>query len=1308
MAEILHSFHEGMDKDTSKLYFSNTKYYTLRNFQLLTDLGTSTLSLETPKGNKLDFTIPNTQGVYKLFLLPGTIGINGESFLIDEDTTLDILFDTLNNSNLQLGVDLKIFRKEDHILLFGLNNLTVNSTNPDSFETLVEPLSNLRIIHIDSILEKIVVFTTSNTDSESENKDGQIWMFEYDDNDLIPNINGTDLNPSFHLIYNNQLNLSTEHYIRKSLLRYENNKFLRLYFTDFYNPVRSMNLFDVDLFATNPSDLDFLSNVSFTKPEIFDISSGGNIPIGASVQFAYQLVNGDKETIVSPTSDLLPIILGDDENSGFLDLNGAQQGTSTGKSVSYKVNDIDLDFDFIKHIAIIYEFNNLPIIKIFKEESIPQSRSVNVTFTNNEESIPMSEQEFNLLNTQFTHCKDLTQKDNRLIAANTITKSFEITDEEFDSRAYRFKSDGVGIIKDKLNQILTIPSDFNVPFTHDAINPYNNEDDVDYDDYIYQSDGTTMGGEGKYVKYKFIKQNLDTIRLQDSLPFANGNLKRTLNVNFGNNIQYSINNQFIHPKSPFVHSLFAGYCNDEIYRFGIVFRNNKGQVSFTKWIGDIKFPRRRLVEGDTTPNLSQLGIEFEITIPDSLKDKISSYEIVRVERDHTNRTNLGSGYLETFEQTSGGTDLYNSGSLLFDPAIYSNSSPGRFVGLIAPTLLFQEYTNTYFREGDYIEIDKYNPRNTSYDFITPGLVSVNRLYSYINTPNRINIPILSLNKVDRGGTIGTLNEVTTNNDGWGAFFNYFQGVEGERKRGKTFFAELDMQSVGFTGIGEMLNSINPNEDIALSFQYRRKLQKQYGGNTYEERSTNRYISTGCFVNVNESKTLKVFGGDNWYNYFDYESIQNIDNSSPSSVGWLFYTSSPFNTDMRSGNHFNDNRSTTLPPDEQHVTEDYLLNTVYIQENNSKKIYVNKPLKDFYDDRQPYAIWVSELKVNGELRDSWLRFKTNNFLEVDGIYGQVNAIYNHNGKVYFFQDKALGIVPINERVVTTNEDGIELSLGTGDVISNYGYISTNSGCFHTSAVVPTEDYLYFFDIRTRKFYRISSDSKQPLSDLKGLNSYFFNLFPNTLINKIDSKTSLLPIGIHGVYDNRYNRVIYTFNNGSSTTISYNEALNCFEAEYDIDASVYHNTGRIILSVAGLNSTASRGRCYMHNVGNYGEFYDKVYDSKIALIANAKNLATKEWNNIEWYSECYNNNNDIPNETYDTIRIYNDHQDTGEVSLHPSNLRRRFRYWRHAFKRDINSPNEKARIRNPWVFIELTKKNENNHRFISHPINVYYLL
>lgn len=1326
--ETKNTYYKGLDKDTSYLKYPKDRYYHMENFRVVTDLGSSTGAIENEKGNRLDFSIPDTQAVYRIDYVETTetkplIRINGVKVSPLNYISLEELFESLQTfAGSALGVDYNLFLNDDHILVFGLNNLTVTGTG---VSTVVSALSNLKIIHMDHFNDYIVVFTTSNTNANSTSADGQIWLLDYnEETNIVNNLTNGELTPQYHLKYNNLINLSTEHYITKSICRYENSNKARVYWTDYYNPARSFNLFDPEGYAIEPGNLDFISNVVFTKPIITDISSSGQIPAGSAVQFFYQLLSSGRETIISPGSNLVPIYDSDDETADFRDLNGSPQGTSLTKAVSYKINNIDDNYNIIRHIAVLYEFQDLPVIKMFREELIPASREVNVTFTNSEDAIFLDEQELNILNTQFSICKDLAHKDNRLIAANTKSIKFDVEDSIFDSRAYRYKSNQTSVIYNKSGTPLTVDSNFDVPSEHDAINSFNDEDDINYGLYKYQSNGTTLGGTGKYISYEFITKDImqDELGLATSPQFAGMNSSSRTDIVEGDQ---TFDNQYNHFKSPFVHMLYGGYMRDEVYRFGIVFYNKKGNVSFAKWIGDIKFPdivEQPLNEVTTSPTLGtqafvskQLGIKFNISIPTQLQNLISGYEIVRVERPLKDRTRLTGGLFYGAVGLGSGGNLA-SFDIMTGSGVGYNGQPDRNIfAFISPWHQFRSTTNPDFSNSDFLRLNNYYTLTVN----TTGIsyVSGNGTLEYQKlrvAPNYIkqDINLKGYKFIGRGGAF----DVSTDLDPTSTYNSYIN-------RTNVPFVDQFSNAPHYAFASTVGIKLPATDNIYPYGTYCRKIDNQYGGNTFESRSLNVYITTNSYQSGNISSTINIFGGDTYCNYFDFEYLQGNDaaNSVDKRVRAVFFcVESPVNTDMRHGNHFNDNRDNPDGPNwQQYTDENYLINPIYLQENNVKQTFIAKPFNINLTDEQPYAIWVSELKINGEEIDNWVKFQVNNQLEVDGIYGPINGIINHQGRVYFLQTEAIGIVPINERIMTQNTDGIELSLGTGDVISVYGYISTKTGCYHTSSIVQSEDYFYFFDARRKKFYRMSLDSKQPLSDLKGLSSYFNTYIKESKLETIDNKTAIQSVGIHGCYDPRYNRVLYTLNKGYSpfneqrltldgVTISYNELMNGFESFYSFLPCVYLSTGRKLLSVDAKTS-ANRSKVYQHDKGNYGSFYDITYDSNVTLCINAENEFTKEFNNVTWYSECYDNNLiDVPNETFNTIRVFNDHQTTGIIQLFPDKVKRFFRYWRHAILRDINSPQQRARIRNPWVLLELNKYNTNSNRFVCHDVNTHYLL
>ena len=169
-----------------------------------------------------------------------------------------------------------------------------------------------------------------------------------------------------------------------------------------------------------------------------------------------------------------------------------------------------------------------------------------------------------------------------------------------------------------------------------------------------------------------------------------------------------------------------------------------------------------------------------------------------------------------------------------------------------------------------------------------------------------------------------------------------------------------------------------------------------------------------------------------------------------------------------------------------------------------------------------------------------------------------------------------------------------------------------------------------------------------------------------------------------------------------TISYNEEIKAFEAFHDYKPGLYLQYGRRMLSV----NPFSRNEAYEHNEGNWGSFYGNYHDSRLVTVLNDKDHRTKIFNNLDYKSELYDNiGKDLYLETFKSMRVYNDYQDTGNVDLViGENVGRRMRGWKATIPRDKRDG--KSRIRNPWTFLDLRFDNNGNKRQVLHDIIFSY--
>lgn len=1412
----INTFIGGLNQDSSTSKYQPNTYYYLLNGKVITEKGLSTGSVSNEIGNTLLFKIPDTAPVYEIILPENytgtsqlTITTSSGSVLIPllTDTLEEVYNEITSNATVTTSItnlDYNVFLNSGRIVIVGLDNLTsVTLVGNLTINNVVPALTDLEICGWGTLEKNIVVFTTDNRDDAPTGEAGQIWELEFDEStNTIKDLSNDFLVPSVHLKYNNKLNLSMANRVGEVIGRYENQKIRGIYFTDFYNSLRGFNLANPEGMALPPSVLDVRSDLRLSEPEIQSVGNG-SIPIGSTVQYGYRLktINGST-SIISHLSPPTP--LGEDPTGNYEDVRGAGYNSSNSRSVTYKIDNIDTSFDLIEHIVVLYEQLDVPQVYIFKEEQVPSNGELTVIHVGNEDYIQLTLQELNIFNYPFV-CKTITTKRNKLIPAN-IKYSKSILD--FDARAYRFDNTPKCRLYDKQGNYTdygTITTLTALAEDADAINPYNDESgtvyntvsgtvstwDTDYQ-YKYQADGITLGGEGPNVSYTFVTIDTTAVNsdaLSSTPPHvAVGTNSSPIYTGLGTTV--SNNNYRTDFRSPLVSTYLRGYKRGEIYRFGIVFFDKKGNPMYTKWIGDIRFPEVSEFDdlGSATSSgaslaTKQLGIEFTVDIS-SIQTEISGYSIVRMERKEKDKTRIntccpiglpnntsgnGTALEGLFQQSLTEDVKLNGSSTETGTVMYLQDYPGvpetgSLIALLNPA---HQYNFEYeFKNGDYLkDVSHYITRAYCMYYDSTGDNTVGVYYKgytpFVTTSYRFKIEdAVSLNYKETvladdlsPGNVNTIINASYSKDGGFLASNRFTPLGlGNRKQVLLIDStppagfEGDIRTgwnngvfVGGTyGALSVGNTFGSGDFEIKLVDYCRFPSSQYGGASYESRASNNYISTGHFKFIDNSSstinTSEIFGGDCFTTYYTDEYItmhwETAANSSPyleqltnlklsCAVGFPCETDINFN--LRHGRSWADEQDysgtwTSTP---------YSYNSVYSQEPIAIKQYVSPALLDTSTDEHPHAVLVSEEKLDGEVFDSWKVYASNNYLEVDGVHGDINKIITFKDRVVFYQTRAIGQVSVQDRSITQDATGTEVILGTGQVLDYYGYITTDYGCFHQFSVVKTPNALYNFDTLGKKVIQLTAN-ESPISDVKGLSAFFAEVLEGdireldqTLWYNTSTTVNYPAVGIHGVYDKRNSRVIWTILKGEvgttddgvfarlpiwnkdNITISFNELLNSFESFESYHPKLYLQADARLLSV----DPANMGDSYLHGVGDRGNFYGNSDDTKITLVINSSPNDVKILDVIEYLMDLKDSSGaDIPLETFNTLRIYNSYQDTGTLTLTPqNNIKRRLRKWRINVLRD-NSSN-KPRLRDYHFFLELTYNNNNNKEMVLHDVAHY---
>jgi len=1313
MTAVSSTYIKGLSRDIAISKSQNDSLYYALNLDLVTDIGNSTGTIHNHKGNKFDFKLPErVLSIYKLTIsdlpisgvISGQILINGSPYTpvnitISSTTTIEDLYNQIipqlpssgvivhyNNSNIVFVNTEENYAYQIDISspLFPYLNLGLKVNSID------EPV----IIGWSQIGEGIALLTTQkkvlsggnfvlNSSKTPLNIPGQIWYINYDDiSDSV-----TDLDPNgalrldIHLKYHGILNFSLGNAIYKEALgRYEKTDVANLYFTDNYNQPRVFNLLNPQHFAVDEKMLDWKPSVDFSVPIIQKVLNSGTLKVG-SYQFAYRLKTTDGGvTQFSPLSKLINIT---DKNEflPYIEYFGADADTFSTKSIKFKVEGLDLNFDFVEFAVIEYNVKDIPLIYIFKELPIT-SKKVEVVYSGNENKFPIQLAELVSPRINFDRVKTFTQKKNRLYPANTRKSNFEI--KGWDTRSYRFDSNGqyrlynqngTFITGTGLDTQLQTLSD-----NQDAVNPYNDDSGTvygilgSYNDstrdqwfsifqYKYKQDGVTFGGEGVNIDYEIISEEYlgDTTiyTSKNGVPFNSvGNLPTPTNINFGiTDQEYDIGG-FADDKNIYIQETLRSHHIGEVYRYGIVLLNSKGEESFVNWIADIRIPEPR--EGSqfalsrtfgTDLYLRTILIRFELRNISTLianNPGVTAIKIVRKERDVLNRNRHGMGVLmaplggkvmispDSFgidsdpgttilqltriqnednggnrviqdKTTPNGFGLYadtlsnsdynaTTGNRFprprynfdFDKNLTDYTYSGRLPILKSPEIDFGKYGNqaTHFNvvsRYDWEEVAywrKYVSAATApahrkeskafYLFLTSVVDSGKTLYSNnmidINKTRELDIqsivPQNFSSFMDRDyHHIGTYRRYYDTADGTGILpsavehrFNTLASLGAKMLFTEVNGTKLESDINGDYKDGNINARTRVNVVSLCSYN-----SGQYGGPWRSSRYQDEYRITCEIVPISvltNPQTVKVAGDvfTTFYTsvvsfmHWKQEGTSNEDYDrdvvparTPTGLGAIYGPMRHFmsslaigfpcqtmiNVKMRYGKYWNKDQVTSTPTIDSldfanFLVDEYNENESYSQENNLKS-HLSKPFNAKFVEEQPFTVWVSENKLDGEKIDNWRNYLINNQKDVEGLYGPINKIASFKDVILAYQNRGIARILSEEISSVANTDGQVFQIGIGNILVSHEYVSKETGTIHQHSVVVGPDSIYHFDARLKKMFMFSK-GMVPITDIKGLHAFFKeNLAGRVLVDD----QPLLSRSVHGEYDSKYNKVYYTF-------------------------------------------------------------------------------------------------------------------------------------------------------------------------------------
>lgn len=1126
---------------------------------------------------------------------------------------------------------------------------------------------------------------------------------------------------------------------------YEDDNTQKIYWTTKDEPLRALNI----IYSTNniissytPESLEASPSADLSIPFIANTISG-NLSTG-KIYYAYTLVNNTgAETNLSELSYPYHLTKSSENESNDYNYKGYGIDVNSSKGVSVEISDIPSEFSRLKLYSIHYiDDVSLPVVNLVYDDAASGSITINDTGTS---LMTISTEEFLSINNLATKNGVLEIKNNRLFISNYKEEYFDIddyaVDNYWDARAYRYDSSQNCWLKTAenypnntggLNFSSSALTSSTVPANHDCINVSNDITNPSagetHQTYIYRANGTTIGAEGLNIAITPSQGNFNTP--DDSEESIKWSSKKG---NFWNT--------FDSYASPYYNGNAKTFKLEEVYRLAIQFKNSKGQLSYPKWICDYKFNFIEnnytpidygsnilemkiyilLIEASNIPNDPETGSPFEwrilytdITDQDKSVDWGTFINLKKLTGVSEYRANMLKE--SNFTTTPNGDTKID---------VDSEASGNKYVEFVNPDYCVGKINN-YTRIKGFMDIPytsvaggySYSYKSNifkAYDFsANAGLAALTTVSNQYNIEYNIDmesqVSLTSSDKFNRNGetVVGTGNAYYYKT-GTGAI------MYGNSNKGRCQILEAS----SFGEINKMI----------FGCAYIDNAESRYGGFSYTSRKNNGYVPLSEF---NDDTSYYVYG-DSTCGVFEYLR-QISDNDSPYIVNnqdfenngkkiltdpeylpgsneiIMFPYISKLNMKLRSDDYFTKLYTTpgsymlhefsgvyqdviggsdwegeyVINTDKDILTQStdlYLYNHTYTREQDLLKYY-EKPISVNFITEFKNRIISSNQKILGELSDSFLKIDTGTYIDVDGQYGEIRNLIIFNDRLYFFQDKAIGTVSVNEKSTTIDSNGSEIIIGETGVLSRYDYLTTTNGISDANHVIKAGNALYLIDSIKKEFLKITN-SIEKISITKNINS---------LVKDSSFEESII------VYNRKYNEILFFYKDDSAllsqNALVFNELTQSF-------IGIQNHFGSIISSVEvdreDLFDEIIIDNSYnMHvlNDGDYNKFNSSYNESEITFLVPSKSENFVLYTNIEMILKQVDSVGDAVN-FIDTIRIYNNECDTGELDFATS-TKEKFGKFRTNKLRNYTGSNERMLSDHIYITLKTTDNDSTNYR------------
>lgn len=837
--------------------------------------------------------------------------------------------------------------------------------------------------------------------------------------------------------------------------------------------------------------------------------------------------------------------------------------------------------------------------------------------------------------------------------------------------------------------------DYETAPTFDGINTFNdisNDGDTLYE-FKYQYDLSTLGSSGKNVDVEITEE---LIRLDEN----STEQKSWVNTSVADTAYNTYKRSSM---------------REEVYRLYIVFFNTKMQFSDPQWILDLRMPS--VDESSFLDENTEIYARYlfpKVTIKNiPTDDDLLGWQVFRCERKNSDKSVLARGLFSLIEDDAPYCRLYsdNSSPYMFVRAEdVGVSTIDNIVEFIAPEVTF---TNEIIRSAN--DVLKLEGRYSTNDLSAIAGAGVNFYSYYLKTQE---VTGVSATDTLTYGIDNIIKVSTTNSDPESLTYTLFSGESLENQMVHNIGGDDYFSKLGTT----MLLALDANVTVDaattgfLLGAYMRDVHtSRYNGITYEARSFNQVIPYSSFT-LKATDNITCYYGDTFIQFYTYirgmlfdedndKRFQDVCNIAVETTIDLFRRSDPIQDYIypRYGTtnciygimEKQTDGIMAFPERYPSILGDlYRYNKVYSQVGNGQliqcKVFDSNNIESFDTE-----IIATGLKINNEYYDNWTNLYANNILSLDPRYGPIRSLFTINNTLFSAQDKAIAQISVQERSLIQDNSKTGLTLGTGEVLSRYDYLTTTSGIQSFYDLCITDKSFYYLDRRNKIIYQMTGEGDSPISEVKGYRSFL----------KSYGTISTVKTG----YDPVYKEVFFYISDG---VISKNSILN----EYT--QSFIGKQSFVPLWMFNLNDNfysiySSNG--YIHNSGSYAVFYGAAAaDSTITLIINPNKEVINTYDVLDTRVAVSSGATYYENEQFDHMQVSNSDSNMtftkalvyGQEPGVTDTTKGLIRQWRTWLIPDDLSQDTIRRMTDSYVKIKLTRHNTGNKKIVLSDVTIYY--